>query len=91
MDAYMFESLKYARRQAYRYGRQIALMNDVQSMSFNKHLAAWSDFLNQFKSLEEADTIITYLTSMFDRGREGDGAIDVAMNFIITGDDHGSF
>lgn len=80
----MFDSLRYARRQAYRYGRQITLMNDSNIGSFNKHIAAWNDFLAQFSTLDECDVIIAHLIAAFQRGQNGDDASDIANGFIIV-------
>lgn len=75
-------NLKYARRQAYRYGRTLGQLSDQQS-DIRPHLTAWMRFLDQFSNLEDCATVQKYLTDSFDIGVEGDSTTDKAYSYVL--------
>jgi hypothetical protein len=72
--------IKEARRQAYRYGRQLSL-TQPDTDEHQRVTAAWEAFIGQFDNLDADDTITAFVRTGFVHGTIGDEATDIAMSF----------
>lgn len=67
--------LRSARRQAYRYGRQAALL-DQENRRYVEY--AWSTFLAQFSADDISGDVVAYLSTSYRAGIDGDAVTDEA-------------
>lgn len=73
----MMLNLRSARKQAYRYGREVAQTGS------RTVTVAWREFLGQFAALESAETLVSYLEAAYADGLVGDTASDRAFGYEL--------